>query len=96
MNQNDGYAPVMGPLFSGAGNQAAFTADWRNRENGLIYQINPLQGQGAGESAEMDFSHPDAANPTELNAILWRDRKGDQPMPAAQHTMFSNKNPDDE
>jgi DNA-binding beta-propeller fold protein YncE len=96
MNQNDGYAPVMGPLFSGAGNQPPFTADWSNRENGLIYEINPPKGQGAGESAKMNFSHPDAANPGELNAILWRDRKGDQPMPAAQHTMFSNKNPDDE
>jgi hypothetical protein len=37
----------------------------------------------------MDFSHPDAANPAVLNAILWRDRKGDQPMPPAQYTMFS-------
>jgi DNA-binding beta-propeller fold protein YncE len=95
MNQNDGYAPLMGPLFSGAGNQQPFTADWSNRENGLIYQINPAKGQGAGESAKMDFSHPDAANPAELNAILWRDRKGDEPMPATQHTMFSNKHPDD-
>jgi DNA-binding beta-propeller fold protein YncE len=95
MNQNDGYAPVMAPLFLGSGNQPAFTADWSNRDNGLIYQINPSQGQGAGESAEMDFSRPDAANPEVLNAILWRDRKGDQPMPPAQHTMSNGKqNPD--
>jgi DNA-binding beta-propeller fold protein YncE len=97
MNQNDAYAPVMAPLFSGAGTQPPFTADWSNRENGLIYQMNPAKGQGAGESAEMDFSHPDAANPALLNAILWRDRKGDQPIPAAQHRIFSGKpNPDDE
>ena len=97
MNQNDAYAPLMAPLFSGVGNQPPFTADWSNRENGLIYQMNPAKGQGTGESAEMDFSHPDAANPVVLNAILWRDRKGDQPMPTAQHTMFSNQpNPDDE
>jgi DNA-binding beta-propeller fold protein YncE len=97
MNQNDGYAPLMAPLFSGAGDQAPFTADWSNRENGLIYQMNPAKDQGAGESAEMDFSYPDAANSAVLNAILWRDRKGDQPMPAAQHRMFSGKpNPDDE
>ena len=95
MNQNDAYAPVMAPLFSGAGNQPAFTADWSNRENGLIYQINPSQGQGAGASAEMDFLRPDAANPEVLNAILWRDRKGDQPMPPPKHTVFSGKqNPD--
>jgi hypothetical protein len=29
----------------------------------------------------MDFSRPDAANPAVLNAILWRDRKGEAPMP---------------
>jgi len=97
MNQNDAYAPVMAPLFSGAGNQPPFTADWNNRENGLIYQMNPAKGQGAKESAKMDFSHADAANPVVLNAILWRDRKGDKPMPAAQHTKSCGKpNPDDD
>jgi len=97
MNQNDGYAPLMAPLFSGAGNQGAFTADWSNRDNGLIYQMNPEKGQGAKESAQMDFSHPDAADPSVLNAILWRDRKGDQPMPAAQHKVFRDQpKPDDD
>jgi hypothetical protein len=97
MNQNDGYAPLMTPLFSGAGTQPPFTANWRNRDNSLIYQMNPAKGQGAGESAKMDFSRPDVANPAVLNAILWRDRKGDQPMPAAQHKMFADKpKPDDE
>jgi DNA-binding beta-propeller fold protein YncE len=97
MNQNDGYAPLMAPLFSGAGNQPPFTADWSNRDNNLIYQANPAKGQGAGESAKMDFSRPDAANPAMLNAILWRDRKGDQPMPAAQHKVLGGKpSPDDE
>src|SRR6202040_2792217 len=33
MNQNDAYAPVMSPLFTGAGNQPAFKADYRNRDN---------------------------------------------------------------
>ena len=88
MNQNDAYAPVMAPLFSGAGTQGPFTADWSNRDNGLIYQINPVKGQGAKETAKMDFSRPDAANPAVLNAILWHDRKGNRPMPAAQHTVI--------
>jgi hypothetical protein len=97
MNQNDAYAPVMAPLFSGPGNQPPFTADWSNRDNGLIYQMNPAKGQGAGESAKMDFTHPDAANPAALNAILWRDRKGDQPMPAARHKVFrATPDPDDD
>ena len=59
--------------------------------------MNPEKGQGAKESARMDFSHPDAANPAVLNAILWRDRKGDQPMPAAQHKVILDQSkPDDE
>ena len=91
MNQNDAYAPVMAPLFSGAGNQPPFSADWSNRDNGLIYQTNPARGQGARESARMDFSRPDAVNPAVLNAILWRDRKRDTPMPAPRHDVLPAK-----
>lgn len=91
MNQNDAYAPVMAPLFSGVGDQAAFTADWSNRDNGLIYQMNPGHAKGAEESEKMDFSRPDANNAAVLNAILWHDRKGDAPVPAAKHTVFPDK-----
>jgi hypothetical protein len=35
----------------------------------------------------MDFSRPDAADTRKLNAILWHDRKGKIPMPAAMHTV---------
>jgi DNA-binding beta-propeller fold protein YncE len=98
MNQNDAYAPVMAPLFTGKGDQAPFVADWSNRDNGLIYQTNPAKGQGAKESAKMDFSRPDAANPAVLNAILWRDRKGSAPVPAAKHEVIgqhlSHSDPD--
>jgi hypothetical protein len=87
MNLNDAYAPVMGPLFSGTGDQVPFTADWRNRENGLIYQMNSRHGPDTEESRKMDFSRPDAANADKLNAILWRDRKGDVPMPAPRHSV---------
>ncbi len=88
MNQNDAYAPVMAPLFSGAGNQPPFSADWRNRDNELIYQINPKRGQGAEESAKMDFSRPDAVNSAVLNAILWHDVKGKTPMPSPRHSVL--------
>ncbi len=81
MNQNDGYAPVMSFMFSGSGNQPPFTADWSNRDNGLIYQVNPPNGQGSRESSAMDFSRPDAVNPQILNRILWQDRKGNTAMP---------------
>jgi DNA-binding beta-propeller fold protein YncE len=91
MNQNDAYAPVMAPLFSGPGDQPPFTADLRNRDNGLIYQTNPAKGQGAAESAKMNFSRPDAVNTAVLNLVLWRDRKGSTPMPAPKHTVFRQK-----
>ncbi len=88
MNQNDAYAPVMAPLFSGKGNQPPFKADWRNRDNGLIYETNAVHAPGSAESAKMDFTHPDAVNTTVLNRILWRDIKGQTPMPAPKHTVF--------
>ena len=88
MNQNDAYAPVMGPMFSGAGNQPAFHADRRNLNNGLIYERNRRDASGASESAKMDFSHPDAADAAKLNEVLWRDQKENAPMPAPKHTVF--------
>jgi len=87
MNNNDALAPVMAPLFSGAGMQKPFTADARNRQNGLIYQTNKPKAPGAQASARMDFSHADAADATQLNAILWQDRKGNVPMPALHHAF---------
>jgi hypothetical protein len=78
----------MAPLFSGPGNQPPFTADWSNRDNGLIYQTNLARGQGAAQSAKMDFSRPDAINTAVLNRILWRDRKGSTPMPKPKHTVL--------
>ncbi len=88
MNQNDAYAPAMGPMFSGAGDQPAFKADYRNLKNGLIYEINRPNARGASESSKMDFSRPDAAGAAALNQVLWQDQKGDAPVPAPRHTVF--------
>ena len=88
MNNNDARAPVMAPLFSGPGTQPAFSADARNRQNGLIYKMNSRRAPGARASARMDFTHADQANAAELNAILWKDRKGDVPMPTPRHVVF--------
>ncbi len=88
MNQNDAYAPLMGSLFSGAGDQPAFTADYRNLKNGMIYEVNKRSAPGAKISSMMDFSRPDAAGATRLNRVLWRDQKGDAPMPPVKHTVF--------
>ncbi len=85
MNANDSRAAVMAPLFSGPGDQPAFSADYRNRDNGLIYQMNTKDWK-AGKN--LDFSHADAVDTALLNKALWKDRMGDIPMPPPQHHVF--------
>jgi hypothetical protein len=91
MNQNDAFAPVMAPLFSGPGDHAPFTAEWGNRDNGLIYQMNSPKRPGSKKSAKMNFSRPDAVDADALNKILWRDRKGNLPMPSPKHTVLPKR-----
>jgi hypothetical protein len=81
MNSNDAHAAPIASVFSGKGDHAAYTADYRNLKNGNIYKANPPKGQGAAESAKMDFTHADRADAATLNLILWRAAKGDVPMP---------------
>lgn len=85
MNANDARAAVMAPLFSGPGTQAAFSADYRNRDNGLVYEMNTKDWK---EGENLDFSHADAADNVVLNKFLWRDRMGSTPMPKPQHNVF--------
>ena len=88
MNVNDAHSPWIASLFSGSGNHAVFKADYRNRDNGLIYKMNPLKGRDAAASATLDFSGADRADAAKLNEILWRDRMGDRPMPSPRHLVF--------
>jgi len=85
MNANDSRATVMAPLFAGPGTQTPFSADFRNRDQGLLYEIN---GKDWKEGANLDFSRADAADSATLNKFLWRDRMGNIPMPAPQHHVF--------
>ncbi len=82
MNNNDALAPLMGPMFTGPGDQRPFAADYANRENGLIYTANAKTAVGSRESAKMDFTHADRADSSKLNVILWRDAMGDAAVPA--------------
>jgi len=88
MNQNDAFAAVMSPMFSGKGDQPPYKADYRNQRNGLIYERNRRDAPGAKVSQKMDFSHPDAADAGQLNRVLWQDQKGARPMPEPKHTVF--------
>jgi len=85
MNANDARAAVMAPLFSGPGTQPTFSADYRNRDNGLLYEMNTKDWK---EGRNLDFSHADAADNVALNKFLWHDRMGNTPMPAPQHNVF--------
>jgi DNA-binding beta-propeller fold protein YncE len=83
MNNNDAFAPLLAPLFTGNGTQPAFDADYSNRDNGRIYAMNTAKSYGAKQSSRMDFRHADMADTQKLNVILWRDAMGDKPVPAA-------------
>jgi hypothetical protein len=96
MNNNDAFAPLI-QNFSGAGEQAAFVADYSNRDNKLIYQANTAKSPGAAESSRMDFTHEDRADARRLNVILWRDAMGDKPVPwMVLHPHASHRKDDDD
>jgi hypothetical protein len=85
MNSNDARAALMAPLFSGDGAQPPFSADFRNRDNGIIFTMNEKEWKAG---ANMDFSHADAVDTAVLNPALWQDRMGNMPMPAPSHNVF--------
>jgi hypothetical protein len=97
MNHNDAQAPPIAGLFAGKGDQPAFEADRRHQNDGSLYEQNAATAQGAKQSARMDFSKEDRADPAKLNAILWRATMGKQPMPKAKHTVIpASKEHDDD
>jgi hypothetical protein len=98
MNNNDALAPVFAPLFDGAGDQPPFDAQYENRDNGMIYEVNSPRAPGAKQSGKMDFRREDKADPRLLNVILWRDAMGNKPLPKAlshPHGKAGRKDDDD-
>jgi YVTN family beta-propeller protein len=98
MNNNDALAPLLGSMLSGPGDQRPFAADTANRTNGLIYTANAKTAVGAAESAKMDFTHADRADPSKLNVILWRDAMGERAVPEQllQKQKKTKKDEDDD
>ena len=82
MNNNDALSSMISTLFTGPGDQPGYTADYSNRDNNLIYTANKKTAPGAEESMKMDFRHADRADTQKLNVILWKDVKGNAPVPA--------------
>ena len=96
MNSNDAFSSLISTLFTGTGDQPAYSADYANRDNGLIYAANPRRGQGAEESMKMDFTHADRADTQKLNVILWKDAMGSKPVPAMLLEKRKFKKDDDD
>jgi DNA-binding beta-propeller fold protein YncE len=96
MNNNDAFSSLISSLFAGLGDQAAYAADYSNRDNNLIYTANAKKAPGAQESMKMDFRHEDRADARKLNAILWKDAMGDAPVPAALKVRRTKGAKDDE
>jgi YVTN family beta-propeller protein len=97
MNNNDAFSSMVSTLFTGPGDQPAFSADYSNRDNGLIYTPNPKRAPGAQESSKMDFRHADQADAQKLNVVLWKDAMGSKPVPAmlTEKRAKSRKDDDD-
>jgi DNA-binding beta-propeller fold protein YncE len=97
MNNNDAFSSLISSLFTGPGDQAAYKADYSNRDNNLIYTANAKTAPGAKESMKMDFRHADRADAQKLNVILWKDAMGNAPVPAllTQHKTKPRKDDDD-
>jgi len=81
MNNNDAFSSLIGTLFTGPGDQPPYSADYRNRDNGLIYTANAKTAPGAKESMKMDFRHADRADAQKLNVVLWQDAMSGKPVP---------------
>jgi hypothetical protein len=96
MNNNDAFSSLISTLFTGPGDQPAYTADYGNRDNGLIYTANPPTAAGARESMKMDFTHADRAPADKLNVILWKDAMGDKPVPAMLKVHHKKSTVDDD
>ena len=98
MNNNDAFSSLISTLFTGPGDQAPYAADYSNRDNGLIYTANKKTAEGAKESMKMDFRHADHADAQKLNVILWKDAKGDAPVPAMlkERSKKTTKDADDD
>lgn len=85
MNANDARAALLAPIFSGSAEQPPFSADYRNRDNGRIYEMNTAEWK---EGKNLDFSRADAVDTAVLNRFLWKDRMGGRRMPLPQHNVF--------
>ena len=96
MNNNDALCSMIASLFAGPGDQSAYSADYSNRDNNLIYTANAKNAVGGRESSKMDFTHADRAPAEVLNVILWKDAMGDKAVPPLLKVRSKKASKDDD
>ncbi|HTM16256.1 MAG TPA: bifunctional YncE family protein/alkaline phosphatase family protein [Terracidiphilus sp.] len=96
MNNNDAFSSMVSSLFTGPGDQPAYSADYANRDNGLIYTANPKHAPAAQDSMKMDFRHADQADAQKLNVILWKDAMTGKSVPAMLTQKRAKQQKDDD
>ena len=85
MTQFDAGARAMNGLFQDTPAAASYSAE---KPRVSLDDRNPAESATAARSARMDFSHEDRIDDDELNAILWRAIKGNEPPPPV-HSFFA-------
>jgi len=79
MTQYDQLATPMYHVFTTTPTMTPYTFEQARVD---LLAKNPAAGEGAQRSARMDWSDYDLVDFDELNDILWKSLKGNQPMPA--------------
>ena len=86
MTQYDEYAMPMNAAFTSTPDLTPYSAFPAKID---LDAKNPKAGELAKESAKLDFSNYDRADPNKLNEILWRALKPGKPMPAPVRSSAS-------
>ena len=85
MTQFDAAAPVIAAPFQQTPDAAPYTLEKARVD---LEETNAPTAPGAKESGKMNFADADDVDEDLLNRILWRNIKGDAPMPAPVRSYF--------
>ena len=84
-------------VVTGPGDQAAYTADYSNRDNGLNYTVNKKTAYGARASMKTDFElRPGARGKTEHDSVEGCRWAIAVPQKLKVHTKKADKDGDDD
>ena len=97
MNNNDAFCSLISTLFTGPGDQAAYAADYANRDNGLIYVANKKSVAGCGREHEDGFPSCRSRGYAEAECDSVEGRDGlSAPVPAMLTQQRAKQRKDDD